>query len=307
MEHAKQQVSSKLYEYTDHCAQLGRPPPPASVPSGSNYTDKLAELEKLISSIAGEVGQRQKLLNVEEEAIQELVAALGEASPEPEQFSGPSGTPALSDVRLHLLRDYKGKLQVLKKHRMAEINELAKVCVQHMTDLVLQDEQQQQQPNEDANTGGTFASCDAALFKFSDKPSSTLSLPLHKNTVSLLTSRCASLVEEKERRREELAKSGAEIAHLWTLLRIPQPERESFQTSFKMNLSLETLAKGRQELDRLLLVRSESLGRVVQSIRQDIQALWDESGIEAESQVSFVCRACLCVCVLFVLFVLFRM
>jgi len=34
----------------------------------------------------------------------------------------------------------------------------------------------------------------------------------------------------------------------------------------------------------LLLVRTESLGRVVQSIRQDIQALWDEAGIESDAQ-----------------------
>jgi len=91
-----------------------------------------------------------------------------------------------------------------------------------------------------------FAACDVALFRFAEKPSSALTLPLHRDTVALLTARCAALVDEKERRREELAQSGAEIAHLWTLLRIPQQEREAFQTSFKMNLSLETLAKGRQ-------------------------------------------------------------
>ena len=41
---------------------------------------------------------------------------------------------------------------------------------------------------------------------------------------------------------------------------------------------------GRQELERLQLVRTESLGRVVQAIRQDIESLWDESGTESEDQ-----------------------
>lgn len=82
LEHAKQQVAAKLFEYTDHCAQLGRPAPSSNVPSGVNYTDKLAELEKLISGIAGEVGQRQKLLNVEKDAIEELVQQLGESAPD---------------------------------------------------------------------------------------------------------------------------------------------------------------------------------------------------------------------------------
>ena len=147
-----------------------------------------------------------------------------------------------------------------------------------MADLVLQDEQA-------TSSGSVFASCDAALFKYAQNFNmQSLALPLHKTTVVTLQQRCQALVEEKERRREELAKSGAEIARLWTLLRIPQVERESFQNSFKMNLSLETLARGKQELERLQFVRTESVGRVVQSIRADIAALWDEAGVESISQ-----------------------
>jgi len=64
-------------------------------------------------------------------------------SPPPlQQFNGPNGTPLLSDVRLQLLREYKSKLQSVRKHRVQEMQELAKVCVQHMTDLVLQEEEQ---------------------------------------------------------------------------------------------------------------------------------------------------------------------
>jgi len=73
------------------------------------------------------VGQRQKLLNVEKDAIEELAAALGEEVPQAEQFAGPSGTPLLSDVRLQLLREHKAKMQALKKQRGHEVQELAKV------------------------------------------------------------------------------------------------------------------------------------------------------------------------------------
>lgn len=51
-----------------------------------------------------------------------------------------------------------------------------------------------------------------------------------------------------------------------------------------MNLSMETLVKGRQELERLQGIRKTSLKRVIQCIRSDIESLWDEAGIESEQQ-----------------------
>jgi len=51
-----------------------------------------------------------------------------------------------------------------------------------------------------------------------------------------------------------------------------------------MNLSLATLAKGKEELERLKLVRVQSLARVTASIRTDIVALWEEAGVETEEQ-----------------------
>lgn len=51
-----------------------------------------------------------------------------------------------------------------------------------------------------------------------------------------------------------------------------------------MNLSLETLNKGKNELERLHEVRQTSLKRVISSIRSDIAKLWEEAGIESDSQ-----------------------
>jgi hypothetical protein len=69
---------------------------------------------------------------------------------------------------------------------------------------------------------------------------------------------------------------------LWTLLRIPSQERDSFTNSFKKNLSMETLSRGFDELSRLREIRKTSLGRVVTSIRNDILTLWEEAGIDSE-------------------------
>ena len=100
--------------------------------------------------------------------------------------------------------------------------------------------------------------------------------------IAFFVTKCESLKAEKERRREELLINGQEIARLWTLLRIPTSEREAFQSSFKMNLSIETLSKGREELERLKEIRTTSLSRVITSIRNDIAALWTEIGIETD-------------------------
>ena len=279
LEHAKQQVLSRLQEYTTFCAQLGRPAPGEEVPSGNNYTDKLADLERLISGISGEVAQRQKLINTEFSAIEALVVTLGEPAPAPEQFNGPEGTPQLSDLRLSLLKAHRAELETVKKTRAEQMLDLAKSCVQIMNDLVVTEEGFASIPDADL-----YADCDAGLLAFAKSGMTTLTLGQHSKDFSALTQRCKALADEKERRREELASSGAEIARLWTLLRIPLHEREQFQSSFRMNLSLATLGKGREELERLQVVRVQSLGRVTASIRADILTLWEEAGVESEEQ-----------------------
>jgi len=101
----------------------------------------------------------------------------------------------------------------------------------------------------------------------------------HKNDVANLQARLKSLITEKDNRKVQLAKTGAEIARLWTLLRIPTSERQLFQSSFQANLSMATLARGKEELNRLMQIRTQSLGRVIESIRRDIVDLWEEIGI----------------------------
>lgn len=50
-----------------------------------------------------------------------------------------------------------------------------------------------------------------------------------------------------------------------------------------MNLSMATLSRGMDELNRLKEIRKSSLDRVISSIRSDILALWEESGMEDEA------------------------
>lgn len=160
LEHAKQEVTSKVEEYYSLCAQLGRVPA-AGCGSGNNYADKLAELEKLLSTIEVEVSERQKILDVEFTAIESLVDRLGEQSPSLDIFAGPEGTPQLSDVRLQLLRQHKEVLFKMRDERTQEMKQLAEECSKSFADLVVDQEGPKTLPDYEL-----FADIDFAVLAF---------------------------------------------------------------------------------------------------------------------------------------------
>lgn len=274
LEHAKAEVDAKTLDYSTYCTQLGRLPAIDHL-RDLNYTDRLSELEKVINNISTEVSEREGLLNVEQSKINDLSACLGENIPSDSQFDGPAGTPKLSDVRLHLMRQYIVELENTKSKRIEEVKSIAKDCFKHMTDLMYAEE-----GFKTMEDSSLYLSLDKQIDRFGRI--GEFSISLHKKSMQDISARLKSFIEEKEKRRVELGEVGAEIARLWTLLRVPSMERDAFQASFKMNLSMETLCKGFDELTRLKEVRKMSMGKVVGSIREDIDALWHEAGIELE-------------------------
>jgi hypothetical protein len=160
LEHAKQEVISKIEEYHSLCSQLGRSPIPGCG-SGNNYADKLAELEKLLSQIEVEVSERQKVLDIEFSAIESLVNSLGEQSPSIDLFAGPTGTPHLSDVRLTLLRQHKEGLMSMKEERVQEITKIAEECSKSFLDLVIDQEGVGTLPDSDL-----FADIDSSILVY---------------------------------------------------------------------------------------------------------------------------------------------
>ena len=274
LEHAKMEVEAKTEEYQEFCEQLGRPCSTKHI-GDLNLTERLAELERLTGSIAGEVSQRQGLLDAELIKIENLVDSIGDGAPSEDAFNGPAGTPKLSDVRLNLMKRYVTELEATKAKRIEEVKNLSSDCHKHMVDLMYAEEGFKTMADSEE-----YLMLDKAIDKF--HRSGDFTLGLYKADIARLTQRLRSFVEEKERRRIELGQIGSDIARLWTLLRIPSAERDLFSSSFKMNLSMETLSKGVDELARLREIRSQSLGKVIASIREDIAALWAEAGIESE-------------------------
>lgn len=277
LEHAKAEVVEKSSEYKELCARLGREGQNLQYVDALNYTRKLEELEKLISGIAEEVANRQGLIDREMGCIRELVGYLGESLPGDDVFAGPPGTPLLSDVRLQLMREYVADMEAIKNKRIEDVKAIARDCFKHMQDMMYVEEKMSTMKDSEQ-----YRELDSAIIRFAEHNEFTFSL--HKKDIAAMTVRLKSFVEEKDRRRTELSRVGAEIARLWTLLRVHSSEREAFQASFKMNLSMETLSKGHDELERLKEMRATSLSKVIDCIRSDILSLWEEAGIESEEE-----------------------
>ena len=144
-------------------------------------------------------------------------------------------------MRLKLMKDHRQHLANNIPARIADIKTIATECYQIQQDLVLEDEGFETVPDTD-----NFLSLDENIMEFGKTGEFLFSV--HVDELKMLQERAKVLASEKERRREELAVTGAEIARLWTLLRCSTEERNAFQASFKMNLSMETLKKGRIEV-----------------------------------------------------------
>ncbi len=277
LDHAKETVTKKVGQLKELYAQLGRvcPYDGDGQSLGDNVTDQLSKVESMISEISVDVNVREELMTVEIDAIDELVNALGAAAPGEELFAGHEDSPKLSDARLNILRECRATFETIRDERATEMEGMLKTCASYCLDMKVSEEGWDTVPDSEE-----YTTIDKGINEWVAEDVN--SLDVHETTLEKLRARQHALGEEKERRREMLASTGGEIAHLWTLLRIPDEERDAFQSSFQMNLSMETLTRGRDELDRLKALRLASLGDVVQNIRTDIATLWIDAGIEDE-------------------------
>jgi hypothetical protein len=274
LEHAKNQVLTKYNEYQKLCSMLDRTGVNYDASLGDNYADRLSELEKLISDIELDVSQRQDILNAKREEVTALASQLGEEIPA--DYDGGSDYCELADIRIDLIDDYKRKLEELRGKRYEEMANLAADVRKCLFDLAVQKE-----GPENLSDSSEFGDIDRILLDSDDLQR----IGCHQRELSRLALRLKSLQSEKERRKNELSQNGTEIARMWTLLRVPPAERSAFQNSFEMNLSLATLAKGREELKRLKQLRMDSLGTVVTSLREEISGYLQELGVTSNEQI----------------------
>jgi len=101
-----------------------------------------------------------------------------------------------------------------------------------------------------------------------------------------LMTRLEELNGEKRRRKTKLQDMGASIAMLWEKLRIPEEEQRAFTESVQ-GLGLDTIEKGEAELQRLLLLKADMIGKLITEARDTIESLWDETNATKEQRDNF--------------------
>jgi protein regulator of cytokinesis 1 len=79
---------------------------------------------------------------------------------------------------------------------------------------------------------------------------------------------------------------GASIAILWEKLRVSEDEQRAFTESVQ-GLGLDTIEKGETELQRLLLLKHDMIGKLVAEARTTISSLWDETNATEVQRSSF--------------------
>lgn len=101
-----------------------------------------------------------------------------------------------------------------------------------------------------------------------------------------LSQRATQLTAERKRRKAKLQEMGTEIAILWEKLRVPEEEQLQF-TQGVQGLGADTIRKGEQELERLHVLKSKMLGKLIVEARERIAFLWEETNSPQEQKQSF--------------------
>lgn len=231
LEHARAEAAAKITMLLEYSEKLGRDARDiVQKTSSMSLTDKLTELESHIERLSEEVSTRKDHLDTEFSAICKLVELLGESRPEEDDdmFRGPKGTPVLSDLRLQLMKQFKGDLERVREERLTEVKKRLEDSRQIVFDMMLHEEGfhtlELVTPPSDYQR-----QFDAKLAHYYN--TGQLLIPLRTTDINFLKERLAKVAIEKEARRSQLALSGSEIARLWTLLRVPSSEREAFQVT----------------------------------------------------------------------------
>jgi hypothetical protein len=210
LDHAKDQILKKLEYFNNLCNKLGRTGK-CENELGINCSTKFTNLERLVSSIELEVSERESLLEIEYNKISELLKYLGEPVPSLDSFRPPVGSSLLSDARLDLLRNTFAQFQQIKIKRVEDMKKMCTECCEYMKDLEITSEGWDLAILQDSEYN--YSSCNTALSHF--KRNGEFIMNYSNNDLDILIRRLNSLKAEKDRRREELTKTGAEIARLW--------------------------------------------------------------------------------------------
>jgi Ase1/PRC1/MAP65 family protein len=234
-------------------------------------TDELANLESTLEDLRSEADEAKRDLQKCHEYLIESHQALGRKMDD-------QWNDIESDLTPPRRKEFHAKVEEMKQEvatRTAAVVQLLRDCQHLMNDLGI-DGRADDAASIDRRIAGSLVRSKDSSFIMASKFESDNCTGIGAKAMEALTNRASELSSEKRRRKSQLQEMGTDIAMLWEQLRIPQEEQRAFTDSVK-GLGMDTLSKGRAELQRLKSLKSGMLGKLVAEARESIQELWKET------------------------------
>lgn len=248
--------------------------------SDQTLTDELSNLQETLEGLREEAAEAKAELQESLDYLVESHQALG--SPLDTSWNDIS-----SDLTVRRREEFNQKVEETKQEvatRTGAVIQILRDCQHLMNDLGI-DGQNSTTPLDRKISGSLVRSKDSSFIMASKFETETCT-GISARALEELSNRATELSGEKKSRKNMLQEMGAEIAMLWEQLRVPEDEQRKFTDSVK-GLGMDTLQKGRDELDRLKALKATMIGNLVDEARQAIRDLWDETNATDTMRASF--------------------
>ena len=250
--------------------------------SGLALTDELDRLETALEGIRNAAMEAREDLKECRDQIIEAHEALGISEELDSQWRDIE-----SDLTAERREQFHRKRAEMKEElhtRMNAVIQLLRSCQHVMHELRI--ETDQNGTDFDRRIEGSLVRSKDGSFIMASKFQTATCTGISSTAYDKLMNRLEELNGEKRRRKTKLQDMGASIAMLWEKLRIPEEEQRAFTDSVQ-GLGLDTIQKGEAELQRLLLLKADMIGKLVIEARETIESLWDETNATKEQRASF--------------------
>ncbi|GAX13755.1 hypothetical protein FisN_30Lh041 [Fistulifera solaris] len=248
--------------------------------SEHTLSDELAMLETTLEGLREAADTAKEDLKACLEYLIESHAALG-------LELDPSWRDIESDLTARRREEFHRKKTEMKEEissRCSAVIQLVRDCQHLMADLKI--EAERDGTAFDRRVAGSLVRSKDGSFIMSSKFSSDSCVGISASAIEDLTNRVAELHKEKRARKVQLEEMGGAIAMLWEKLHIPEEDQIAFTESVQ-GLGLDTIEKGRRELQRLQILKSQMLGKLIQEARDRIVELWEQIDAPREYRDQF--------------------
>mmetsp|Transcript_30038 Transcript_30038/g.62809 ORF Transcript_30038/g.62809 Transcript_30038/m.62809 type:complete len:637 (+) Transcript_30038:69-1979(+) len=250
--------------------------------NGENtLTDELANLETTLDGLRLDYNTAREDLQESKDYLIESHNALGRKLDD-------YWIDIETDLTIERREQFSEKVEEMKQEmvtRTAAVIQLLRDCQHLMIDIGINGGAEDASVLDRRIFGSLVRSKDSS-FMMTSKFETETCTGINAKALEALTSRASELSSEKRRRKGLLQEMGGKIAMLWEQLSIPLEDQQAFTSSVK-GLGMDTIGKGRAELERLRHLKSKMLGKLIENAREDIQELWKETNGSYDQRKSF--------------------